>query len=366
MQQPYREKVRPSKPWNKIPQIINSVRIQMQNQSDENFLDYDPVRLHILTSRRWMPERPGQTSLAQMIHQAKKQNQDPLSLETFKFILEQVPSVKSIEFSGEEDPLNLPELFAMLKHAQEFLGAETRLITNGIAMSLYVEQLVASPLSEITVTLDAHRPSSFRLVTGRDSKLFPMVRNAIQKLVALRNREGSQLKVGVRLMVDRQSVSALPEMITFAAEELDVDFLTIQNAGGVFPEQLVGKTIFQTQSNLVQIIEKTQEEAKKAYPKLKIEWPVIPPSVEQQKNASGSCREPYKTVTVDQDCNVSPCSRLMYAGGGSAKIWDYNFWNNEKYQWLRSVHMTQEADSGKCQPLPLLCQFCPKNTLKIR
>jgi hypothetical protein len=81
----------------------------------------------------------------------------------------------------------------------------------------------------------------------------------------------------------------------------------------------------------------------------------LPKLLDREMVTHRNCKDPFTTVTVDAECNVSACSRQWLLNGKMGKVWDQEFWNNDQFQWLRGVHGTATHE------VPKPCQNCPNN-----
>jgi radical SAM protein with 4Fe4S-binding SPASM domain len=69
-----------------------------------------------------------------------------------------------------------------------------------------------------------------------------------------------------------------------------------------------------------------------------------------------TCADPHKRVAIDGDCNVSACTRWLLLDGKMGKVWEPDFWKNDRFEWLRGVHSPHSQQS-----VPRSCQNCPHN-----
>lgn len=343
--------------WKSLPQLINRLWFTISQEPDDDCLDYDPFNLRIFTHQRYS-EFGGQAyadSLKHDRHILQRLSSKEMDFETFKLVLDQVPGVKTIEFSGRGEPLINPDLFNMITYAQQFNGAETTVVSNGHLLQKYSSMLLNSPLSTLCITLHAHKPSVYHQMSGLDAHNFvPTVEN-IKALVKKKKAFNSPLQILVSMTVDIHNFSSAPEMIAFAYE-LGVDGVLINNYLSPNPEMASERTLYSDQDVVVEFF----DAVKTKLSHLNNFQVTLPTLLDRDMSTYRNCQEAYTTVAVDGNCSVSPCSRQLLDFGHTTQIWEANFWNHDSYQWLRGIHGNQST-GRKTEPVPTACQNCPKN-----
>lgn len=337
-------------PWNRIPELINGLRYRISTEATE-LLDYDPIRLTVFSNRRYAlyannfyAKTLGDTR--QLFDMLKTRDMD---LETFKFTLEQIPSVRTIEFTGRGEPLLNPELFEIIRHARNASAAEITLHTNGMLLDQHLGALINDPPDTLVIHLYGHKPSMYYALSGLDARHYTAVRDNIAELVRLRRELGSSFRLVARMLVDDHHLDNIPDMIR-AAEQLGVDELRLDNYetpdGAIDPE----RSLFDDDKSVTAYFAEL-EAFLLNYGKLKV---TLPRLFRRKPDSGNRCRAPFQHVGVDGDCNVTPCP-LQRIGSGpeSVKVWDETFWNSELYRFMRNIHGTAAETS-----LPDSCQSC--------
>lgn len=386
--------------WNKLPQLLNFARhARLLKHQARNTLAYEPIYLHV---------RPAETHPVYPGSELTQINPTPtthsMTYENFLFLLDQVPAVRTIEFSGlRHDPLETPDLARFINYAAQFNGAETSVVTDGFLLNRCADELLESRLTTLVIKMGAHRPSFYAQLTQQPLvnfvKLLENVRLIVQKKRALK----SGVIIDLTMVVDIHTVSFIPEMIRFA-EEMGVDGLRFENY--LSPEDgisLSDKTLYTDQKKIVQALQRISNTVVKNS-KLDI---TMPPLLDRDMSRHRHCIEPYGMVSVDRAFNISGCSRFSFSETfwadqhqappenttmeadnatskaakkapftgmaqdgrqkqiglekiGQDKIWEVNFFNSPMYRWLRNLHGSHLV--GQVQnPVPLPCQSCSRN-----
>jgi MoaA/NifB/PqqE/SkfB family radical SAM enzyme len=269
---------------------------------------------------------------------------------TFQYILGFVPYVSNMVFSGWGEPTVNPDLFKMIFLAHTAQKARSTLVTNGLLLDARMDELMASPLAKLVVSINGFSPSSYHAITGMQPEVFGSVYRQVKSVLAHKRAASSLLPVWLSMVVNTETVFQVPQMVQLAYE-LQVDGLELVNDLGPEPGKPYEKTITADRASLIAYLQAAGAEK---HP-FTLQLPTIMPPPGQAGQAH-QCQDPHQVIAVDGDCNVSACSRWVLFDGHMAKIWDADFWHAEKISWLRQLHSPQ----GNPQDLPRPCQNCPK------
>ena len=271
-----------------------------------------------------------------------------MDFDTFNYILDFLPAVTHMTFSGWGEPMINPDLFKMIFLAHTRQKARSMLITNGLLLEARMDELLASPLHQLVISINGYSPASYQKMTGMMPEVFSSVYRQIRFLIAQKRARNSLMPVWLSIIVDVDSVFEIPQMLHLATE-LQVDGLQLVNYQSADPTQSSPRTITESRSSLVQYLQQIGQEK---YPFL-LDLPRIMPDGPLTQR---TCQDPHTAIAIDGDCNVSACTRWFLFDGRMGKIWDADFWQNSKIQWLQEVHSPKGKDD-----LPRPCQHCPKN-----
>lgn len=336
--------------WNKLPQLLNLARYRMLSRQQDSVLDYEPLHLSI-------------NPLECHVHWASSQTLDEsgkriqLDMETFRFLLEQVPTIRTIEFSCREaDPLAMPDLFQLVDYAFRFNGAESTIVTEGWHLASRLSEILSSRLTKLVIPLAAHRPSQYSRMTGRPLQQFVTLKSMIEELAQRKKTENPRLEIELVMRVDVHNYLEIPHMMQFA-KNLGCNGIQFENFHSPSLDPKEERTIFSDYRSIIRYLEGLAEIV---IPEsgLHVSLPI---PLERELKENRNCLDAYSTVSVDSELNVSGCSRQLLAHDHQGKIWEEDFFNNPMYQWMRSIHCKDTANGQPLPMIPMACQQCPHN-----
>ncbi len=333
--------------WNKIPQLLNLARYKMLGKQIESVLDYEPWHLQI---------NPLELQSQSLVAGSFGKKSCEWDKQSFRFLLEQVPTVRTVEFACvQADPLALPSLFELIDQAYQFNGAESTVITEGWHLASRISEIVNSRLSRLVIRLAAHRPSQYALMTKRPIQQFVILRDLVAELVRKKREQNSTLNIELSMLVDFHNYEEIPDMIRFA-ESMGVQGIVLENFYSPVLDPKLDRTLFSDNAEWMRYLDNLKQSV---IPKAKVTV-TVPKVRERNMKQHRFCVDAYSTVSVDSEMSVSPCSRQLISYSQPGKIWDEDFFNNSMYQWMRSVHCKDKpAENSPGVPLP--CQSCPQN-----
>jgi len=341
--------------WTRVPQLLNLARYTLNSLQQDSVLDYDPFYLHI-TPAEVHPLATKTHTPSRVDASASCLYGNRIGLESFQYLLDQLPSVLSIEFSGQiNDPLKNPELLQMVDYAYRYNGAESTIYTDGLLLGGLIDDMVKSRLHTIIINMVGHRPSSYSFISGQPLTQFMTILNNVKALLEHKKFFRSKLSVELRMTVDVHNFQEIPAMIQFA-EDLGADGIHFDNYLSPDGTKKSDRSLYSHQQAVVRYM-KEIENLYTGNEKFSV---FMPKMLELDMSAHRHCKDAFNTVSVDSEFNVSACSRHLLMHGELGKIWDEDFFNNSMYQWLRSIY-THNQDLKLSQEVPLACQGCPKN-----
>lgn len=357
--------------WNKLPRLLNLACSRMNAQQYGDVLDYEPIHLHVNPAETHPLLQPllqpsdgsafsgslsqSEEAIAQSTNQSTASPQR-LAVDNFRFLLEQVPAVRTIEFSGtNRDPLENPDLLKMVDYARKFNGAESTIYTDGLLLSSFVDPILKSRLKTLSIRMHAHRPSEFALLTKKSPHCFVKLRDHVALLVARKKTLASSVEIELCMTVDIHNFRDMPEMIRFA-EDIGVDALRFENYLSDCGSVRSDRTLYTNQIPVRRFMNQLRQSVIPTS-RLMITLPIpLDPEMSEHRH----CTEPYSTVSVDAEFNVSACSRQLLQPEEGEKIWDPDFFNNGMYKWLRSVYGADGRETRRYE-VPGPCRSCPRN-----
>lgn len=142
-----------------------------------------------------------------------------MSLETFKTLVPALSNCEALVLNGVGEPLLHPHLEEMVNTAKSVMPSKSWVgfQSNGLLLDKKkVESLVDAGLDKICISLDTLRPELFQKI--REGAELQDLKKAFGALNEVRKEKGKQsLQVGVELIVMRDNLYHLPEVIRWAA-----------------------------------------------------------------------------------------------------------------------------------------------------
>jgi MoaA/NifB/PqqE/SkfB family radical SAM enzyme len=353
--------------WNKLPRLLNMARSRMNAQQRGHVLDYEPIHLHVNPAETHpLLQQSKADSCSQVLAQSKdqatpavepvKQPPQRLAVDNFRFLLEQVPAVRTIEFSGaNRDPLENSDLLKMVDYARKFNGAESTIYTDGLLLPSLIDPILKSRLNVLSIRMHAHRPSEYALLTQNPPTRFVALRDNVALLAARKKTLASKVHIELCMTVDIHNFRDMPEMIRFA-EEIGVDGVRFENYLSDGGSTRSDRTLYTNQIPVDRFLDQLKQVVISAC-QLRITLPVpLDPDMSDHRY----CVEPYTTVSVDAEFNVSVCSRQLLQPKGGQKIWDPDFFNSCMYKWSRGIYGRNGWETERSE-VPEPCRSCPRN-----
>ena len=310
-------------------------------------VDFEPIHLHIT---------PGELHpMAALQSKGPDAKSRVLDLDTFKLIMDQVPATRTIEFSGRQDPFNNAALLDCVDYAYKYNGAESTIYTEGFSLGELGEDAVLSDLHSLVIRIHAHRPSAYAMATGRNANHFVQVRDNVAHVVRKKRELEGNVEIDLVMTVDRHNYTEMEDMIRFA-EAMGVDGVRFENylsptTPGVPSDRSLYSHYKPVTDYFAQLRRTVLKESNLVI--------TLPTLLDADMSNHRNCLDPFTTVSIDAEFNVSGCSRNLLYKGKMSKIWDKTFWDDPQYHWLREIHAKFDNDESVACPLP--CQNCPRN-----
>lgn len=274
-----------------------------------------------------------------------------LDFQLFEKAINRFKNALAVNFIGNGESLLNEDVFEMIAYASDKMKMYTFSGSNGIIVREYVEEIVNSPLTGFTISLNGHNPEEFNRMTGMPSDLFNRVCANVIELVRQRNARGSRLEILVSIILDRENYKHLEDMIDFA-ESLGVDrvlffqFLPSQEPGFTAEE----RCLFSDDRSVLDTFARVTSPSPKMKAKIS-----LPPLLKREENLR-FCSVPFHNISIDGDGNVGGCSCQILDLTEGGKLDEQDAWNNAHFQDLRNRFIKPE--------LPLLepCKHCYNNS----
>ena len=139
-----------------------------------------------------------------------------MSFETFKRLLDAMPSVREVVLQGIGEPLLAPDLYEMIAYASA-RGAFVEFNSNATLLTRRAgERLIEAGLSAIHISLDGASKQTYEFV--RDGATFETVeRNIVGFMNLRRERRAARPSVSLVMVLMRRNLHELPDLVHRAA-----------------------------------------------------------------------------------------------------------------------------------------------------
>ncbi len=288
-----------------------------------------------------------------------------MSWELFTSIVDQFPEIARVVLHGVGEPMMVRELPRMIRYLKE-RGTYVLFNTNGTLLTARKRQeLIATGLDELRVSLDAADAKSFREVRGRD--YFDRIVRYIREFTAFQARCGAvNPRVSLWLTGLKETIDQLPAFVRLASE-IGVREVHLQRL--VFMPD--GQGLARAQSSLFERTAREEEEAIREAQAIAVASGVTLDasgatepglSLKRQEGEGerpwSTCRRPWSLMYFTAHGRALPCCIAPFSARGydSYTLGDATqetlreIWNGPAYQAFRASLL------GDTPPLP--CQNC--------
>lgn len=247
-----------------------------------------------------------------------------MSFDTFKTVLDKIPSVKRIDLHNWGEPFLNPELFKMIKYAKK-KNILTSLHTN---FSLkknddFFVKIVESGLDNLILSIDgASRETYLCYRFGGD---FDLATSNVKKLVDAKTKlNNKNLKIKWKVVVNKYNETELDKAKELA-EKLGVEFLTSEmGLGEDLPDIKFDDTLEQRRTKW---LPKNKQYWRKSY-------------LDGFNSYGPVCTHLFDYIVVNPEGKVFPCCLVTdekYIFGDLIKDSFKDVWNNAKYKYSRGL-----------------------------
>jgi len=137
----------------------------------------------------------------------------PMSDATFEAVITQLsemPSVRTVNFSGFGEPLTHPKFFELAKRAKQ-AGLNVEMITNGLLLdSETIDKLIALPLDRLIVSVDSLSAPSGKMLHENS---FTQVADSLRTLYHRRQlAKQANPDINIEFVATRKNIHELPEL----------------------------------------------------------------------------------------------------------------------------------------------------------
>jgi radical SAM protein with 4Fe4S-binding SPASM domain len=283
-----------------------------------------------------------------------------MSLDLFKQIIEQIPSLTSMKLQGIGEPLLNPNFFEMISHAKR-AGLYVWSYTNATLLHLhdFAARLTHSGLDLLRISLDGTTMQSYEQI--RIGANWNSVLNNIRLLVQAREATKSSLKIELWMVGMTSNIHQTSDLVKLGAR-LRVDAVRIQMLANTYsynPE--VGNRLVNIQIGKAPSVADHLSAAQTLASQLGITF-----EAERGKQSSleNKCTWPFTRTFISAEGLVVPCGtiadpRIVNFGSITEESF-YEIWVSDEYEAFRNQHIAYEIPDccRTCYGLPVVTQPC--------
>ena len=283
-----------------------------------------------------------------------------LSYADFRRILDRFHVLERVVLHGIGEPLLVPELPAMIRHAKE-RGAHVLFNSNAITLTRrWQEALVDAGLDEIRVSLDGSTPETYARVRGVDA--LPKVLANLESFAAYRQARGvTHPQVSLWFTGMHENLAELPGLVPIAIRaggaEIHLQRLVYNGLGLAVEAQSLYGRLFPDEVRLIRETEVAAQAAGIAFSASGATTPEVSLTPHGASTKPWShCRRPWMLVYVTVHGNVLPCCispwvAEPYDGIILGNLFAQSLeevWGGEGYEAFRQALLT-EAPPQPCR-----------------
>lgn len=286
---------------------------------------------------------------------AKRRRVMNISLEDFKKIIDDIPTLLQVKLQGMGEPLLTPGLFDMIRYAKS-KGIIANFVSNGKIMDRdNARKTIESGLDRVYFSIDSADPEQYASirVTGN---LETVVQNVSGFMEERKNLGSKKPHVGIWMLLFKENLNQIRSVIDIA-QRTGVDEMVLQteitDRGKSDWKNVIASMRAQEKTETERVIDDVKAYAKNQNVRLTIQSYV---GGVFKKTKEDMCEWTWKSLYITSQGDVSPCCIIADPNViGLGNIYEEGFqhlWNNKKYQALRKQFLDGE--------IPSACQSCYK------
>jgi len=284
---------------------------------------------------------------------AKRRQVMNISLEKFKEIIDDIPTLLQVKLQGMGEPLLTPDLFDMIRYAKS-KGIIANFVSNGKIMTRdNARSTIESGLDRVYFSIDSADPMQYAAIRvgGNLETVIENIGGFMEERKKLMSRVPI---VGIWMLLFKENLHQVHGVIDIA-KRTGVDEIILQTEITDRGKSDWKNIIASMQARETSEIEDTLEDAKR-YAKEQGVRLLVHSYVGGvfKKTRSDMCTWAWKSLYITSQGDVSPCCIIADpAVIGLGNIYEEGFknlWNNKKYQALRK----QFLDGN----VPIACRGC--------
>ncbi len=249
-----------------------------------------------------------------------------VSLEQFKKIIDQIPSLIYVTLQGIGEPLLNKDIMQMIKYCTD-KGISTYINTNGtILTETKSRELIASGLTNLSISVNSFDEETFSKT--RSGASIKKISENIKKFVEIKKEIGSKNPiVSFRAILMKETEPHMEELV-FKSNELGIDVLYIQ----LFMSSVADKSLCDSSLSKEEI-HVFADKLEKWKKQIKLE--IITESFGKSSNNLGQCRLPWFSPNITAEGYLTPCCTISNPSVlNMGNVFETPFeqiWNSEQF-----------------------------------
>ena len=231
----------------------------------------------------------------------KGYSKSDITLEQFKYIIDQVPSLVYVTLQGIGEPLLNKDIMKMIEYCTK-KGISTYINTNGtILTETKSNELIESGLSNLSVSVNSFDEKVF--ADTRSGASIKKVSENIKKFIEIKRAKGTKRPiVSFRAILMKETEPHMEELI-LKSDELGIDVLYIQ----LFISMIADKNLMESSLSTLEI-QRFSDKLEKFKKQVKLQ--IITESFGNSSNNLGQCNLPWFSPNVTAEGYVTPCCTI--------------------------------------------------------
>ena len=285
-----------------------------------------------------------------------------LTWDRFLHITDQFPTLRRVVLHGIGEPLLNPDLGRMVRHLKA-RGAYVLFNSNGLLLrGRRADDLAASGLDELRVSIDGGTPDTYRTVRGVDG--FHKILGNLRRFAAVKQALGVDTpRVSLWVTGMKTTVGDLPELVRVAAvneiREVYLQRLVYSERGIATHDQaLFGRAADEDRAAVAEALRRADELGVT----LRGSGELGPADLVDRRAAGEApwrgCYRPWRLMYVTANGNVLPCCIAPFTGvpyrdivlGNLARSTVADVWDGDAYRAWRTAMLAGEP--------PAACKGC--------
>jgi MoaA/NifB/PqqE/SkfB family radical SAM enzyme len=267
-----------------------------------------------------------------------------MSFSMFKQIIDLFDRSTIVSIAGVGEPMLNKDFFKMVKYAHLKKKIVTA-ITNGTILADKLDDLIDSPLDQISISMNAFNPNDYSDISGRDSDTFYNVVRNVSNLVKMRDNKNKKLNIKISFICTKDNFCQIHEMIKFASNlGIDeIDFLNLIPTGiNRFSKE---KCLYDDDLEVADMLNGLEP----YYENVKVNKPLLIKRIVKKR----SCRWYFENLSIDAEGYVGSCGAIIAPSSsyGNA-LNDIDVWNNHHFTSMRKMFLDESIPLLEC------CKYC--------